>query len=269
MDNSKEDWIPLWTDAAPLARGSGEQDIPAIRTFLRPDSGKRGLIVVCPGGGYVAHADYEGEPVARWLNAIGIHAVVLRYRVQPYRYPAALLDVQRAIRYARHHAEAWGIDGGKIGVLGFSAGGHLSASASTLFDGGSPAADDPIDRHSSRPDAAILCYPVITTNPPYGNAGCVRTLLGDHPDPEELRMNCCEEKVTAQTPPTFLWHTADDEAVHVQNSLLYADALSRAQVPFDLHIYQSGPHGMALALDDEHVANWKSACEQWLKRNRF
>lgn len=269
MDDTKQAWIPLWPGQAPLSRGNADPDIPAIKPFLLPEGGKRGLVIVCPGGGYVDHADYEGEPIAEWLNEVGTHAVVLRYRVQPYRYPAALLDVQRAIRYVRHHAEAWGVDGCPIGVLGFSAGGHLCASASTQYDGGRVDADDPVERHSSRPDAAILCYPVITTNPPYAHAGCVRTLLGDRPDPEELRINCCEERVTADTPPAFLWHTADDEAVHVQNSMLYANALSRANVPFDLHVYQTGPHGMALSHHDEHVATWKAACAHWLSRNQF
>lgn len=267
------EWIRLWPERAPLARGGGAEDTPAIKPYLQPAGNggghRRGLVIVCPGGGYVARADYEGEPIAEWLNSIGIPAVVLRYRVRPYRYPAALLDVQRAIRYVRHHASEWGIDGGKIGVLGFSAGGHLAASASTQYDGGAPEAEDPIERHSSRPDAAILCYPVITTRPPYGNAGVFATLLGERPDPAELDVNSCEERVTPDTPPAFLWHTADDEAVHVQNSLMYASALSRAGVPFDLHVYQSGPHGMALAERDPHVAGWKSACEHWLLRNGF
>ncbi|GIQ64181.1 acetylesterase [Paenibacillus cisolokensis] len=263
-------WELLWPDGAPLAEGNGDEDRPAIMPFLAESgaaSGSpRGAIVVCPGGGYAVRAAHEGEPIARWLNGLGISAFVLRYRVAPYRYPAALLDVQRAIRTVRSRAAEWGVDPQRIGVLGFSAGGHLAAMAGTRFDDGDPGAADPADRASCRPDAMILCYPVITMRGPYRHEGSLRNLLGPEPDPDMAASLSGEAQVSAKTPPAFLWHTADDP-VAVENSLMMAAALSRHGVPFDLHVYQQGRHGLGLAEHDEHVGTWTGLCAIWLKRN--
>lgn len=268
MADTSSEWIKLWEDGAPLAQGIGDEDVPAITAYPVSGTG-RGAVIVCPGGGYGGHAGHEGEPIAKWLNKIGIHAFVLRYRVAPYRYPCALSDVQRAVRYVRHHAGDWGINGNKIGVLGFSAGGHLTASIGTHYDTGNPQAADVIDRQSCRPDALVLCYPVITLKPPYYHVGSTINLLGDQPDPKLVDQLSCDEQVTEDTPPSFIWHTSDDGAVPVENALLFASALSKKKVPFDLHVYEKGRHGLGLAEDDAHVASWASVCGLWLERQQF
>ncbi|MBM7564134.1 alpha/beta hydrolase [Paenibacillus sacheonensis] len=266
MAGSENALIELWPEGAPYAAGTTDEDRPALTPY--PAAGSKGAVIVCPGGGYGMRADHEGEPIALWLNSIGISAFVLRYRVAPYKHPSPLLDAQRAIRYVRLHAAEYGIDPEKIGILGFSAGGHLASSAATLYDSGRLEADDPIDRMSSRPNAAILCYPVISMGPA-GHSGSLANLLGDEPDAALVARMSTELQVTADTPPTFLWHTSDDAAVPVENALLFAAALSRAGVPFDLHVYEKGPHGMGLAERDPHVGNWTTVCGLWLKRYDF
>jgi acetyl esterase/lipase len=268
MSGYNRNWIELWPEGAPGAEGNGLEDIPALKAYPVNGVG-RGAVIVCPGGGYSGRAAHEGEPIALWLNSIGIHAFVLRYRVAPYRYPSALLDVQRAVRYVRLHAGEWGIKENKIGVLGFSAGGHLTASIGTHYDYGNPDAADLIDQQSCRPDAIVLCYPVITMKPPYYHVGSMNNLLGDQPDPQLVERMSCENQVTAETPPTFLWHTADDQGVPVENSMLFASALRREGVPFDLHVYETGRHGLGLAEEDEHVASWSKVCGLWLVRQQF
>ncbi|QMV44117.1 alpha/beta hydrolase [Cohnella cholangitidis] len=268
MADKDREWIRLWQDGAPGAQGNGDEDIPAIKAYPVNEAG-RGAVIVCPGGGYGMRADHEGEPIALWLNSIGIPAFVLRYRVAPYQYPCALKDVQRAVRYVRHHADKWGINASKIGVLGFSAGGHLTASIGTQYDSGDPSAEDPIDRQSCRPDAIVPCYPVITLTQPYTHAGSLLNLLGENPEPAMVESLSCENRVTSDTPPTFLWHTADDGAVPVENALLFATSLSKNKVPFELHVYEKGRHGLGLAEDDAHVASWSTLCGTWLKRQQF
>jgi acetyl esterase/lipase len=221
-------------------------------------------IVVCPGGGYTIRAEHEGEPVARWLNSIGLPAFVCHYRVQPFRHPCAFDDARRALRWVRHHAPQWRIDPNRVGMLGFSAGGHLVSTVGTHWDYGDPRADDPLERISCRPDAMVLCYPVITLGE-HGHQGCATNLLGDEPD-ETLRGELSNEtQVTPETPPTFLWHTADDAGVSVKHSLLFAEALDRCGVLFELHVFQSGAHGLGLAPDDPAVSAWTSLCEEWLR----
>jgi len=260
--------MELWPEGAPLSAGVSEEDRPALMPYLVRDGA--GAVVVCPGGGYAMRAEHEGEPIALWLNSLGISAFVLRYRVSPYRHPSPLHDVQRAIRTVRSRAREWGFDRGRIGVLGFSAGGHLAATAATLYDRGlGDAAGDAVDRESSRPDAAILCYPVITLAEPHVHEGSRSLLLGEAPDATLLERLSPEKQVTADTPPVFLWHTSDDDVVPVENSLLFAAALSRAGVPFDLHVYERGRHGLGLADEDAHVASWKAVCALWLRRQGF
>jgi acetyl esterase/lipase len=258
----------LWPEGAPHANGASDEDCPALTPFLIEGNNKA-AVIVCPGGGYGMRASgHEGDDVAKWLNTLGINAFVLRYRVAPYSYPCALLDAQRAIRYVRSHASSMGINAAKVGILGFSAGGHLAASASTHYDHGNPKAIDPIEQESSRPDLLVLCYPVITMNPPYTHEGSRLNLLGSEPSTELIELMSNELQVTADSPPTFLWHTSNDP-VFVENSLLYAAALSRHKVPFDLHVYEKGRHGLGLAEDDEHVGTWTDLCSVWLKRNDF
>ena len=255
----------LWPEGAPLAQGDGEEDCPSITPYLVEAEQEVGAIVVCPGGGYHIRAEHEGKPVAEWLNGLGISAFVLQYRVYPYRYPCAMLDAQRAIRYIRHKAAEFRVDPNRIGILGFSAGGHLASTVGTHYDRGNPEAADEIERESCRPDLMILCYPVITFNE-YRHHGSMTALLGETPD-EQLRMLLSNEtQVTADTPPAFLWHTADDAGVPVKNSLLFADAMSRHQVPFELHIFPHGPHGLGLAEQDDQVGAWTSLCATWLRK---
>ncbi|OWA34464.1 alpha/beta hydrolase [Saccharibacillus sp. O16] len=260
--------VILWPEGAPNALGKTDEDVPALFPYLL-EGKNHAAVIVCPGGGYEFRADHEGEPIALWLNTLGISAFVLRYRVAPYRYPSALSDVKRAIRTVRHRAEEFGLDAERIGVLGFSAGGHLVSTAGTLYDAGTADSEDPIERLSSRPDLLMLCYPVITMQDPYTHQGSRNALLGKDVSAEEIESLSSELNVTKDTPPTFLWHTSEDEAVPVENSLRFASALGRHGVRFDLHVYALGGHGMGMAEGDEHVRNWTGQGASWLKLNGF
>lgn len=258
----------LWPEGAPLARGEEAADRPSLTPYL-VEGERNAAVIVCPGGGYARLADHEGGPVAEWLNGLGVSAFVLRYRTAPYNHPAPLLDAQRAIRIVRSRAVEFGVDPGRIGILGFSAGGHLASTAGTHYDGGAEASEDPIDRVSSRPDALVLCYPVITLKGPAAHAGSRAKLIGEAPAQELLDSLCSDERVTADTPPTFLWHTADDASVPVENSLLFASALARRGVKHELHVYAEGRHGLGLASDHPHARGWTAACADWLRRIGF
>jgi acetyl esterase/lipase len=251
--------FPLWPDQQEVPGDSA----PRLTPFLLDGPEPTGAVIVCPGGGYGGRAAHEGAPVARRLNSLGIAAFLLDYRVAPHRHPIPLGDAQRAIRTVRQRAAEWRIRPDHIGILGFSAGGHLAASAGTHYDAGNPQAADVIDRQSSRPDALVLCYAVITFGE-YRHNGSMVNLLGPEP-PEDLRHHMSNElQVTSDTPPTFLWHTADDASVPVENALLFAGALRRNGVPFALHVYPHGKHGLGLAPDDPIVSTWPTLCGQWL-----
>ncbi len=257
----------LWPAGAPGALGDEDRDKPSITPYV-PAAGKTGAaIVVCPGGGYGALAiDHEGHPVARWLNSIGVAAFVLKYRLGPrYRHPIEIGDVQRAIRLVRSRASGYGILADRIGVMGFSAGGHLASSAATLFEEGSPGAADPVDRVSSRPDFAVLGYPVISFTTEFTHQGSKRNLLGESPDPELLKRLSTELQVTARTPPTFLFHTNEDRGVPPENSVLFYLALRKAGVPAELHVYEKGPHGVGLASNDATLGTWPYRLADWLR----
>lgn len=257
----------LWTETVPFL-SSEDEFTPTIVPYLLDRKDKHGAIIIFPGGGYQHRADHEGEPIAKWLNTLGISAFVLNYRVSPSRHPASLADAKRAIRYVRHYAEEWFIDPQKIGILGFSAGGHLASTASTHLLEECYESTDTIDLESSRPNITILCYPVISFTH-YYHEGSVHHLLGNNPS-EQLRISLSNENnVTAATPPTFLWHTADDEPVPVENSLLYAQALSKNKIPFEMHIFPNGRHGLGLANDDPVVGKWTELCESWLKQQGY
>ncbi|MCA0757725.1 alpha/beta hydrolase [Paenibacillus sp. N4] len=258
----------LWPEGAPYCQGETDEDRPAITPYL-VEGENNPAVIVCPGGGYGTRAYHEGEPVAQWLNGLGISAFVLRYRVAPYQYPCALLDAQRAIRLVRQEAKEFRVDPDKIGLLGFSAGGHLTANAGTSYDKGNEDADDPIERQSSRPDLLILCYPVITMTDPFTHQGSRNNLLGKEPEQGSIERMSNELNVTEDTPPTFLWHTSNDGGVPVENSLLFASALSKHNVLFDLHVYAKGRHGLGLAEDEQHTAGWTGACASWLELNGY
>ncbi len=260
--------IELWDKDIPGFDPAISDHIPGIIPYIIDAQEPTGAVIVFPGGGYSHRAQHEGEPIALWLNSIGISAFVLEYRVSPYRYPYPLLDAKRAIRYVRYHAQEWNIDPKKIGILGFSAGGHLAATVGTHFDLGNSDSDDPIERVSCRPDAMVLCYPVITFVE-FRHDGSMRALLGDNPSPDMIDMLSNESQVTTDTPPAFLWHTANDQAVPVENSLLFAGALSKNKVPFELHIFPDGRHGLGLARENPQVREWTRLCENWLKTMGF
>lgn len=265
--------FPLWPDGlVPGALGSGDADKPSVTVYSPPaDKNNGAAVVVCPGGGYGGLAPHEGEPVALWLNENGATGIVLKYRLGPkYHHPVELGDVSRALRFSRHHAAEWGIDPKRLGVLGFSAGGHLASTVSTHFDSGNAGAVDAIERQSSRPDVSILIYPVITLEGPFAHAGSRTNLLGPMPDPELVHNLSNQTHVTRETPPTFLVHSTDDKAVPIQNSLMYASALAEAGIPFAMQVYDHGGHGYGMgAKDDPILSSWPAACAAWLKKRGF
>lgn len=260
--------ILLWPDGAPGAAGNEAADKPSLTIYLPEVVKPVGSgVVICPGGGYRNLAmDHEGVQIANWFNQRGMAAFVLKYRLGPrYHHPAMLDDAQRAIRYVRSHAAEFGIATDKIGIIGFSAGGHLASSAGTHFDDGNPGAADPIDRAGSRPDFMVLCYPVISFTTPYTNKGSMRNLLGDNPDPKLVEYLSSEKQVTARTPPTFLFQTDNDPVVAVENSVLFYSALHAHKVPAEIHIYERGRHGVGLAQTDPVLSTWPARMEDWLR----
>ena len=258
----------LWPGGAPGAVGNQYEDWPSITTYLPEPAKATGTgVVVCPGGGYQNLAmDYEGTDVARWLNSLGVAAFVLKYRLGPrYHHPAQLQDAQRALRLVRFRAKDFGVAPDRIGIWGFSAGGHLASTAGTHFDAGNPAAPDPIDRMSSRPDFMILAYPVISFTTPYTHQDSLQNLLGEHPDPELVKNLSNELQVTPETPPTFLFHTDEDKTVPAENSVLIYLALRKAGVPAEIHIFERGQHGVGLAPKDAVLSAWPTLLEHWLR----
>ncbi len=261
--------IPLWPDGAPGALGKEEKDIPNLTVFpCAPDTATGAAMVILPGGGYGGLAAHEGKGYADWLVTNGIACFVVKYRLGSggYRHPAMLQDAARAVRIVRSRAAEWKIDPKRIGIIGSSAGGHLASTLITHFDSGKSDASDPIERESSRPDLAILCYPVITMGA-NTHAGSKKNLLGDKPDPELVKSLSNETQVTKDTPPCFVWHTQEDKGVKVENSLAFASALEQAGVLFDLHVYQKGPHGIGLGKNEAHP--WANACIYWLRNYKF
>lgn len=259
--------VRLWESAAPGAQGGADEDIPTLGLYpANREHSTSAAIVVCPGGGYRNLAmDHEGDQVARWLNSFGVSAFVLKYRLGPkYNHPVELGDAQRALRYVRHNASKFQIDANRVGIMGFSAGGHLASTAATHFDKGNFSASDPIDRQGSRPDFAILGYPVISFTTDYTHQGSKRNLLGENPDPKLVELLSNELQVTAETPPTFLFHTNEDAGVPPENSVLFYLALRKAGVPAELHIYERGRHGAGLAPTDKVLSSWPARLADWL-----
>lgn len=258
----------LWPDGAPGAAGSEDSDKPTLAPYLVPEGRGTGTaVIVCPGGGYVnLSMDKEGDQIARWLNSIGVTAFVLKYRLGPkYRHPVELGDAQRAIRIVRHKAAAYRVQPDRVGIMGFSAGGHLASTAGTHFETVNGNAADPIDQVSSRPDFLVLVYPVISFTTPYVHRGSLRALLGEGADPKLVESLSNELQVTAQTPPTFLFHTSADTTVPPENSVLFYMALRKAGVPAEMHVYERGSHGVGLAQTDEALSSWPSRLAAWLR----
>ncbi len=258
----------LWPSGAPGAVGNEESDRPTLTVYTPPEGQANGAgIVICPGGGYGHLAvDHEGQQIAEWMNSLGVTAGVLRYRIAPrYHHPAPMQDVQRAIRLMRSRADEWKFDAQRIGVIGFSAGGHLASTAATHFAASEDSTGNPVEKASCRPDFAILCYPVITMELPITHSGSRRNLLGESPDAELVKAMSNDQQVTAETPPTFLLHTTEDTAVLPENSLLFYAAMRKAGVPVELHIYEKGPHGVGLGRQHPGVGSWPEQCEAWLR----
>lgn len=265
-----EETVLLWPEGAPGKVGDESADKPWLWLYPAAKENACGTaVVICPGGGYGVHAvDHEGTQVARWFNSFGVSAFVLKYRLAPrYRHPAPLQDVQRALQYVRANAEKYGVSPKRIGVMGFSAGGHLASTAATHFDDGKADATDAAAKVSSRPDFAVLCYPVISMTEPFGHGGSKRNLLGENADPELANFLSSEKQVTAKTPPTFLFHTGEDTGVPVENSLAFYAACRKHKVPAELHVYQFGPHGVGLAPGDVALSTWKERLRDWLRNS--
>jgi acetyl esterase/lipase len=266
--------VPLWTSGPPDALGRAEKDSPTITPFLCDSRAEpRAAVVICPGGGYGMLAPHEGRTYALFLNRAGLNCFVLKYRLgsDGYRHPAMLHDAARAVRLVRSRAKDWGVDPTRVAIMGSSAGGHLASTLLTHWDKGDPNAVDPVDRESSRPDLGVLCYAVITMGP-NTHEGSKENLLGKNPDPKLVRFLSNELQVTAETPPCFVWHTQQDQTVKVDNALAFAAALQSHGVPFELHIYEKGGHGMGLATEPPAFNSphpWVGELLRWLKERGF
>jgi acetyl esterase/lipase len=265
--------IPLWPNGAPGALGTSSNDIPTITPYLAdPTNATGAAMIICPGGGYAHLSPREGNDYALWLNQHGITCFVLKYRLgaDGYKHPVELQDSARAVRTVRARADEFKINPKQIGIMGSSAGGHVASMLMTHFDSGDTNSADVIERQSSRPDIGILCYPVITMGE-FAHPGSKNLILGKNPSPELVQETSSELHVTANTPPCFIWCTSEDRTVPPENTLMFAAALRKNHVPFDLHIYQKGGHGLALADKPPflHPHEWAGDCLLWLKVQNF
>lgn len=266
--------IPLWPAGAPGALGNSEYDIPTLTPYLPAATNATGAaMVICPGGGYGGLAPHEGNDYALWLNQHGVTCFVLRYRLgsHGYRHPVMLEDAARAVRWVRAHAADYKVDPHRVGIMGSSAGGHLASTLLTHFDAGDTNSADAVERQSSRPDLGILCYAVITMGE-FTHKGSKENLLGQKPSSKLVRLLSNELQVTSNTPPCFLWTTFEDKTVPMENTMLFAGALRKHHVPFDLHVYEKGGHGMGLGDKKEPSTPhhpWAADCLFWLKQQKF
>jgi len=265
----------LWPGGAPGAKGEAEGDKPTLTIYLPPqDKATGAAVVICPGGGYGALAmDHEGHQIGQWLNSFGVAGFIVKYRHRNsgagYGHPAPIQDAQRAIRTVRSRAKEWDVDPNRIGILGFSAGGHLASSAATHFNESFYDARDAIDRVSCRPDFAVLVYPVISFMEPFTHVGSRKNLLGAEPDASLVEKMSNEKQVTPQTPPTFLIHTWEDRGVPAENSISFYLALRKASVPAEMHIFLKGPHGFGLGQKLDGASTWPTLCEKWMQESGF
>lgn len=253
----------LWENGTPYFEAEYGQEEPWITPYLIEDGTVHPCVIVFPGGGYRGRARHEADPIAQWLNEIGINAFVLEYRIEPYTHKAILGDALRAVRLVRYRAAEFNIDPGKIGVLGFSAGGHLALMTALRHGDADLRADDPVDSVSSRPDLAVLCYPVVSFVNHF-HEGSMERFLKEEATWEMRRQFSGEEIVTEDAPPMFIWHTAEDGTVPVENSINLAKAMRAKNRPFSLHIYPNGSHGQGLARRFYQTGMWTEECARWL-----
>ena len=262
--------IKLWEQPPLFDKAiTNEENIgcPSLDSYVIEDGDIHSCIIVLPGGGYTHRADHEGGNVARELNRLGISAFVLNYRVAPYTFPVELADAKRAVRYVRYNAQGFGIDPERIGIMGFSAGGHLACLTAEYYDKFELEKLDDIDSVSARPDLLCLCYPVITAGRDISHKGSAENLLGGKTDyTEDIS---CEANIRRDMPPVFMWHTVEDKSVDCTNSILMAQRLKAYRIPFELHIFPDGRHGSDLAAEIEGTRQWFSLYADWLKRNDF
>ncbi len=260
--------IPLWDGKAPGAIGDEDIDRPTLTIYMPPNTtGPMTAVIIAPGGGYARLSmNLEGRAPANYFNAMGVAAFVLKYRLGPrYHHPIELGDAQRAIRIVRSRAAEWHIAPDRIGIMGFSAGGHLASTASTMFEAENESAADPIDRTSSRPDFAILCYPVISMTEPWTHQGSKTNLLGEHPAADLARSLSAETRVNPNTPPTFIYQTDTDATVPAENAIAYYLALRKAKVPAEIHVFRNGPHGTGLGMTDPALSEWPRLLMNWMR----
>jgi acetyl esterase/lipase len=270
--------IPLWPEGVPGAKaGLGPErnedgrtanvSEPTLTVYAPAVDRPNGTaVIIAPGGGYVRlSTQREGEQYATWLSSLGVTTFVLKYRMAEFGHPAPLQDVLRAVRLVRRHAADFHIQPTRIGLMGSSAGGHLAASAGTLFDHALGRTGAELDKVSARPDFLMLMYPVITMDDPAAHKGSRKALLGANPGPEALRLMSLEKQVTALTPPTLLIHTQEDQTVPVENSILFYQALTRAKVPAEMYLFEHGSHGMGMRAGLGTASSWPRRAEEWLK----
>jgi acetyl esterase/lipase len=270
--------IPLWPEGVPGAKpglGAEQNDNGHIANVSQPtltvyapavDKPNGTAVIICPGGGYSnLSAEREGVQYANWLSTLGVTPFVLKYRLKEFGHPAPLQDVLRAMRIVRSRAAEFKINPARIGVMGSSAGGHLAASAGTLFDDPAGKTGPALDATNARPDFLILMYPVITMDDPAVHAGSRKALLGEKPKPELLKLMSLEKQVTANTPPTLLIHTQEDKTVPIENSILFFQALTRAGVPAEMYLFEHGAHGMGMKAGLGTASEWPRRAEEWLR----
>ena len=267
--------LHLWEDTTPMALGAEDKDSPTLTLY--PVSGGDATdcgVIICPGGGYSHLAmEHEGYQIAEWFNSIGVSAFVLKYRLPSggSRYPVSLMDAQQAVRLVRYNAEKWNIDPAKIGIIGFSAGGHLASSVGTHFEKPVALAKtlSKIDMVSCRPDFMVLVYPVISMQDEITHKGSKENLLGNNPKPERVELMSNEKQVTSETPPTFLVHASDDKTVVPENSIRFYRALQKANVPVEMHIYLKGGHGFGMRPAAGPASQWPEVCRDWMQQLGF